>query len=205
MPKNAKKIVEVGCSSGALAREYKKINGDCIYIGVECVTEYATLAKRYCDTVIEHDIENIDEHFLRDTADSDCWIFGDVLEHLRDPWLLLAKIRKVIPDNGSIVACIPNAQHWSIQARLCSGDFRYENSGLLDRTHIRWFTRLTILEMFKNANFKIIESGARIFNEPNREKVLPAIRSMATSIGANPELAASDAMPLQYVLRAIPA
>ncbi len=204
IPKNAKTIVEVGCSSGALAREYKKINSNCQYLGVECVAEYAKLAERYCDSVFVADIESVDEMFLRDTLAGDCWIFGDALEHLKNPWALLSKIRKNIPDHGSIVACIPNAQHWSIQARLSCGDFRYEDSGLLDRTHIRWFTRLTIIEMFRDAGFKIVEGSPRIFNEPNRERVLPVIRSMAACIGADPEMAVNDALPLQYVLRAVP-
>jgi len=205
IPGNARKIIEVGCSSGALAREYKKINGDCQYIGVECTSEYAKLAERYCDSVIELDIESANEDFFRNSLTCDCWIFGDVLEHLRDPWSLLSKIRKIIPDNGSVVACIPNAQHWSVQARLSCGDFKYENSGLLDKTHLRWFTKRTIVEMFHDAGFKITEAGARIFNEPDREKVLPAIKSMAASIGADPDMAAKDALPLQYVIRAVPA
>lgn len=205
IPKDAQRIVEVGCSSGALAREYKKINPNCHYAGVECIPEYAKLAERYCDRVLELDIEGANEDFLGNELSCDCWIFGDALEHLRDPWLLLAKIRKVIPENGNIIACIPNAQHWSVQARLCSGNFRYEDAGLLDRSHLRWFTRLTIIEMFENAGFKIIGGVPRIFNEPNREKFLPAIRAMASCMGGNPELAVNDALPLQYLIRAVPA
>lgn len=205
VPRNAKTIIEIGCSSGALARKYKKINSGCQYVGVERVAEYAKLAERYCDLVIELDIERASEKFFLDNLACDCWIFGDVLEHLVDPWLLLSRIRKIIPASGSVVACIPNAQHWSVQARLSCGDFRYENAGLLDRTHLRFFTKHTIMEMFNNAGFKIAEAGARIFNEPNRERVLPAIKSMATCIGADPERASNDALPLQYVIRAVPA
>ena len=204
IPRDAKIIVEVGCSSGALAREYKKTNGNCLYIGVECVPEYAKLAERHCDSVFVADIESVDEVFLRDTLAGDCWVFGDVLEHLKDPWSLLAKIRNVIPDYGCIVACIPNAQHWTVQAKLSCGDFRYESSGLLDRTHLRWFTRQTINEMFLDAGFTIADGVARILDEPDREIVLPAIRSMAACVGADPEMAANDALPFQYVLLAVP-
>ncbi|HJV74348.1 MAG TPA: methyltransferase domain-containing protein [Noviherbaspirillum sp.] len=205
IPKNAKRLVEVGCSSGALAREYKRINKDSHYIGIEIVPEYAQLAQRYCDQVMELDIEEVDEGYLRDKLLSECWIFGDALEHLKDPWALLAKIRQVIPESGSIVACIPNAQHWSIQARLSCGDFRYESSGLLDRTHLRWFTRATIIDMFEEARFEIVEGIPRIFDEPARENFLPAIRAMATSMGVDPDMAVDDALPLQYVIRAVPA
>ena len=205
IPKDAKRIVEVGCSSGALAREYKKINSNCRYIGVECVAKYAKLAEKYCDSVVVLDIESVDENFIRDEFSCDCWIFGDALEHLRDPWLLLKKIRKSIAKDGSIVACIPNVQHWSVQARLSCGDFRYENSGLLDKTHLRWFTRQTIVEMFQNTGFKIVEGMPRIFDEPRRETILPIIKLMAERIGVNPEMAVNDALPLQYVVRAISA
>jgi SAM-dependent methyltransferase len=205
IPKDAKQLIEIGCSSGALAREYKKVNRYCRYTGIEISSEYARLAQRYCDTVVELDIEAADETFFRDTSACDCWIFGDTLEHLRDPWLLLSRIRKVIPNLGSIVACIPNVQHWSVQARLCCGEFRYEASGLLDRTHLRWFTRTTIIELFRNSGFNIVEGSSRIFDEPNREKILPLVRAMAQSLGADADKAVNDALPIQYVVRAIPA
>lgn len=204
IPKDVRRIVEVGCGSGALAREYKKINGACSYIGIDVVPEYTKLARRYCDTVLELDIESVDEKFLQDNLNCDCWVFGDALEHLRDPWLLLSRVRKIIPGEGNIVACIPNAQHWSVQARLNCGMFRYQISGLLDKTHLRWFTRTTIIEMFQTAGFRIVEGRPRIFDDPEREKVLPAIRLMAQCIGADPEVAVNDALPLQYVVRAVP-
>ena len=205
MPRDARAVVEVGCSSGALAREYKKLNGACTYTGIEVVPENAKLARRHCDTVLELDIESADDQYFRDHLDGNCWVFGDTLEHLRDPWMLLSRIRKFIPADGSIVACIPNAQHWSVQARLSCGQFRYEESGLLDRTHLRWFTRTTIAEMFRDAGYRIVREFPRIFNEPDREKIFPALRMMATSIGADPEIAVKDAIPLQYVVRAVPA
>lgn len=204
IPLDAKRLVEVGCSSGALAREYKKLNSDCRYVGVECNPRYTNLAERYCDAVLALDIESVDDASFLDALAADCWIFGDTLEHLKDPWSLLARIRKSMPDGGSVVACIPNAQHWSMQARLCCGDLRYADSGLLDRTHLRWFTRQTIFQMFGDAGFRIIEGAPRIFNEPAREKILPAIKAMAASIGADPEMAANDALALQYVIRAVP-
>ena len=91
------------------------------------------------------------------------------MEHLKDPWLILKLIRENISHKGSVVACIPNAQHWSMQAKLSIGDFRYEASGLLDKTHLRWFTRQTIIEMLDQSGFQIEAGIPRIFNEPNRE------------------------------------
>ena len=147
IPPAARRVIEVGCSSGALAREFKKIAPHCDYLGVEIDPEYARLARRYCDRSVVLDIEQAQEAFWSENADRDCWIFGDTLEHLRDPWAVLGRIRQTIPAAGSVVACIPNAQHWSLQARLSVGDFRYAQDGLLDRTHLRWFTRRTIIEI----------------------------------------------------------
>ncbi len=205
MPATARTVVEIGCSSGALAREYKKTNCRCYYIGVEVMQQNIPLAERYCDRVLQMDIEEAGEHELRESLPGDCWVFGDVLEHLRDPWALLEKIRGFIPADGSIVACIPNAQHWTVQARLNCGEFLYEESGLLDKTHLRFFTRKTIMEMFQRTGFRIVEALPRILEEPMRERVMPVIRQMAASFGADPEMAAHDAMAFQYVVRAVPA
>ena len=204
MPPSALRVVEVGCSSGALAREYKKINAACAYLGVEIAAEYAQLARRHCDAVLEVDIESLTEQAVRG-LEADCWVFGDSLEHLRDPWALLRRVRAAIPGDGHVVACIPNAQHWSVQARLACGELRYEDMGLLDRTHLRWFTRITILDMFQQSGFRVVVMNARVFNEPQREKVLAAIEAMARTLGANPAQAMADASVFQYVLRAVPA
>ena len=198
------RLVEVGCSSGALAREFKKISPDCNYFGIEIDPSYAQLAKRYCDESLSLNIEDADDEFWRKNASRDCWIFGDTLEHLKDPWEILRKIRQRIPEHGTVVACVPNAQHWSLQVKLSVGDFRYEESGLLDKTHLRWFTRQTLLEMFDQTGFEIIEGYPRVFDEPQRDRFLPAIEHMARLAGVDPAQAVSDCLPLQYVVKAIP-
>jgi len=203
IPKNSQRLIEVGCSSGALAREFKKLSPNTNYFGIEIDSNYAELAKRFCDDVEVLDIEKADDDFWRSKADRDCWIFGDTLEHLQNPWLILKKIYEVAPIGSAVVACIPNVQHWSLQAKLSIGDFRYENSGLLDRTHLRWFTRQTIVELFDQTGFAIEEGMPRIFDEPQREPFLSLIGQMAKLTGADPEIAITDSLPLQYVVRAV--
>jgi SAM-dependent methyltransferase len=204
IPPASAQLIEVGCSSGALAREFKKAHPGCRYLGVDIDPSYASLARRYCDETLTANIEEVGDSFFNAQQDRDCWIFGDTLEHLKDPWRVLKSIRRVIPDEGCVVACIPNAQHWSLQVKLSIGQFRYEDSGLLDRTHLRWFTRATMNELFAETGFQIIEGAGRVFNEPARDKYLPLIAEMARTAGANVEKATSDAMALQYVLRAVP-
>jgi SAM-dependent methyltransferase len=204
MPDNARRVVEVGCSTGALARAYKAINPQAHYIGVEIDPAYAELARRHCDEVLVQDMDAVGPELLRSSLAADCWVFGDSLEHLRDPWALLAKIRAAIPADGCIAACIPNAQHWSVQMRLNSGEFRYEDAGLLDRTHLRWFTRRTMHEMFAQAGFKITQGHAIIFHDPRRDQFLPAIGAMATAAGADAEMAVRESLATQYVWLAVP-
>jgi len=85
------------------------------------------------DAVLAVDIEAIDREFCRDSLPAGLLGSSGTPRALRDPWSLLAKIRAVIPSSGCIAACIPNAQHWTVQALLNSGAFRYQSSGLLDR------------------------------------------------------------------------
>jgi trans-aconitate methyltransferase len=205
IPEKASRLIEIGCSSGALAREFRKINPACHYYGIDIVPDYIDLARRYCDEAIALDIETADASFFTAHRDRDCWIFADTLEHLKDPWRILREIRKVIPEHGSIAACIPNAQHWSVIVRLALGDFRYEDAGLLDRTHLRWFTRQTIIELFGDTGFEIDEGNSRIFPDQNREAFLPALSQIAVAAGRDPDTVLADTTAFQYVVRAIPA
>lgn len=204
IPNTSKKIIEIGCSSGALAREFKKLHPETHWVGVEIDPDYAKLAKRHCDTTVVANLDEVGPDFYRVYSDFDCWIFADVLEHFRDPWAVVRNIRKVLPENGCVIACIPNAQNWNLIARLAVGDFRYEDMGLLDRTHLRWFTRQTIYELFEKEGFRISEGMTRTFHHPNQE-VLELIGKIAEKCGHDPALSMSDATPLQYVVRATPA
>jgi SAM-dependent methyltransferase len=203
MEPSTRKVLEVGCMSGALAREFKKIAPHVIYTGVEIDANYAELATKYCDSVYTLNIDEAPDYFWKMNSSVDAWIFGDVLEHLKDPWRVLSQINQIIPKDGYIAACIPNAQHWSLQARLSMGDFTYENSGLLDRTHLRWFTRRTIHEMFENTGFKVVQEIPRIFQQNNTSEILQSISNTAALCGFDPELAIKDAIPLQYVIKAV--
>ncbi len=204
MDPSTRMLVEVGCMSGALAREFKKIAPQVLYTGVEIDPNYAELASKYCDSVYTLNIDDAPDYFWKMHSNVDAWIFGDVLEHLKDPWKVLSQIKKVIPGDGYVAACIPNAQHWSIQAKLSIGDFRYEESGLLDRTHLRWFTRQTICEMFENCGFRVVQIIPRIFQENNSLEILNSISNTAALLGCNPDDAIRDALPLQYIIKAVP-
>ncbi len=160
VPQEASRIVEVGCSGGGMARAVLNLNPRADYIGIEIDADYAEAARAHCTSVLVDNIEHMSDAVFDSLFPSDCWIFGDVLEHLYDPWSVLQANPRAADTRSSVVACIPNAQHWSVQARLNCGVFRYEDSGLMDRTHIRWFTRTTIEELFRRVRFLDLDGAA---------------------------------------------
>lgn len=205
VPKNSQRLVEVECSSGGLARAYRGINPSCHYTGIESNEIDARLAKIFCDNILNININKLIEHDFENLQGDDCWIFSHKFDSIENPWDLLKKIRRNIANNGCIVACIPNAQHWSIQAKLSIGDFRYMDSGVLSRSKVRFFTRATIFELFQDSGFKVEQGFPKISSELQNESIISAIKLMAVAVGADPELALQDSLPTQYVIKAIPA
>jgi len=203
VPDAVRRVVEVGCSSGATGAAFLGAHPQCEYIGIEVVPEYAQAARARVTEVRLADIERMESGDFAALFPVDCWIFGDVLEHLYDPWKTLRSLGPSLAEGACIVACIPNAQHWSVQARLAVGAFEYEAEGLLDRTHIRFFTRRTIVDLFHSTGYQVEAMAARVFPEgPRRAQAMPAIRALAAALGEAPEVAERDATPLQYVVRA---
>ncbi|MEB3316782.1 MAG: class I SAM-dependent methyltransferase [Cyanobacteriota bacterium] len=197
------RLVEVGCGTGALARAYHARQPRAHWLGIDIEPTYAELARRHCQEVMVGDVERmLDDPELTERLRADCWIFGDSLEHLRDPWRVLRQVHGLLTPGGSVCACIPNAQHWSVQARLCLGQFVYEDSGLLDRTHLRWFTPSTMTTLFVDNGYRIIQRIPRIFPHPAEAMVLKQIHAFAQRLGGNPEQAVREARPLQLVIRA---
>lgn len=206
IPPQVRRVVEVGCMHGAMARAVRQQNSDVYYTGIDIDPDYAQVSKAHCQRTFAGDIEKIDANVWDSLFPSDCWIFGDCLEHLRDPWEILRKIRQRIDPDGCLVTCIPNAQHWTLQSRLATGLFRYEDSGLLDRTHIRWFTRITMLEMFADTGWRVEAGVSRAFPpQPTQEAHIDAIRRLAAAGGGDPQQAAADATVFQFVFRVVPA
>ena len=204
IPADAGSVIEVGCKSGRLAQAYKRINPDCNYTGVEADPVEAAHARALCDEVLQLDIETMNESFYALHSKCKVWIFDSTLTQMRNPWDVLTLVRQTIPADGCVVARLPNAQHWSILAKLSVGDFRYDSGGLLDCSHFRYFTRATMLELFARAGFKLERGYPRIVGELKNIRIIDAIRSMAIGVGADPDLALQDSAAFEYVIKAVP-
>lgn len=200
IPFDANKIIEVGTGSGAMARAYKEINPNVKYIGVEIAAEYKKLSERYCDYVYLANFEEPSSELINELIDADLIIFSDVLEHMFNPWDVIALLSRHIPPHCSVLASIPNIQHWSIQLGLLNGEFAYMESGLLDRTHIRFFTKKTMVELFTQNGFLINKIIPRIFDFPNQDLYLAQIKNNAATMNINQDEAVINAATFQIVI-----
>jgi predicted O-linked N-acetylglucosamine transferase (SPINDLY family)/SAM-dependent methyltransferase len=203
VPPQAAKVVEIGCGDGSFAKAYKQGNPLCDYIGIELDKNAAELARPHCDFVFNLDAGRDGAAYARRAAHADCWILGDVLQRLDDPWAMLAAIRKSIAPGGTVLVSLPNFQHWSQQVRINLGDLRYQDGTPLNGQD-RWvFSRGTILQMFQLAGFQINGGMPCIRDEPERDKYLPALRLLSQASGNDPDVAVQDALPWQYIVSAI--
>lgn len=142
-------FLDFGCSTGyfgSFIKKAKKINVD----GVE-ISDDRIEAAKYLDNVSSFDI---DRPWPKDfTKKYDYIFFGDVLEHLTNPTNALKQCRSILKDDGMIFVSIPNIAHMSIRLELLKGDFIYESMGILDNTHLQYFTLKTFTAAAKNAGF----------------------------------------------------
>jgi len=136
-------------------RKVLKEHFGCEVIGIERDAEAAEQAKRFCKCVIVKDCEtmNYKEEFRSETFD--VTIFADILEHLVNPQAVLEGVRGLIRSGGYEVVSIPNIAHVSVILELLSGQFTYRPLGILDNTHLRFFTRKSIEELFEKSGYLI--------------------------------------------------
>jgi glycosyltransferase involved in cell wall biosynthesis/ubiquinone/menaquinone biosynthesis C-methylase UbiE/thioredoxin-like negative regulator of GroEL len=150
--KDASCILEIGCGAGNTGNELKKRYGAFV-AGVELNTSAANLAKDVLDDVINGNIEDIDLPY--GDSSFDCILFADVLEHLVDPLSALKKVRRLLKKGGSVVTSIPNVQFHGVINQLIEGNWTYEKEGILDETHLRFFTYKEIQKLFSKAGYSI--------------------------------------------------
>ncbi len=144
-------VLEVGCGLGETLAKIKYRFPKVFVSGVEIVDNIASLGNNRFDITCG-DIENIDLKRKYDII-----LFPDVLEHLRDPEKVLISIRNHLNDNGSIIASIPNLMNASVIYDLLHGNFTYQDSGILDRTHLKFFTLNEIKSLFDRSGYKITQ------------------------------------------------
>jgi len=136
IPLAARRVLELGCGAGATMRMLRDKIGIDRAIGIECSPASAAQARAAFDEVIIGDAETID---LPDDA-FDLILALDVLEHLRDPWHMVDRLADRLAPGGRIIVSLPNIGHFSVVYPLIRGRWNYTQDGLLDATHLRFFT-----------------------------------------------------------------
>lgn len=153
-------VVEFGPASGYMTQYLKEALG-CKIIIVEIDYNDGLEAAKYADeSLIGYPNGDIEMYQWVNFDPVDHVIFADVLEHLRDPWKVLTVAVRIIKDDGSIFISVPNIAHNAVIIDLINGKFNYRETGLLDNTHLRFFTRESLLRM-------VTEAGLRVEKEMN--------------------------------------
>lgn len=159
IPKNSRGgiILEIGAGSGETLLYAKKNNYASKVYGIELVKLVNT--KQDSPEIEKFCIGNIETMlFPFEDIKFDIIIMGDVLEHLINPYLMLKKLANYLTKDGMVIASIPNIREWdTMKTIFLKGDFKYVDSGILDKTHLRFFTKKNMIQLFENNGFRVLE------------------------------------------------
>lgn len=201
IPLNAKTILDVGCAQGALGAAYLRRNPNCRVLGIDLEAAIVEQARGRITEAVCCDVEETPMPFEVPEG-IDCIIYGDVLEHLIDPWALLAAQAKYLSPNGTVLVCMPNIEHWSFVARLLTGTFDYADEGLFDITHLRWFTPRTMAKALQEAGLQLGDLSPRPARLEQAEQFTNAIAPALQALGVQPGEYLNRAGPIQFIWRA---
>jgi 2-polyprenyl-3-methyl-5-hydroxy-6-metoxy-1,4-benzoquinol methylase len=159
-------VLDVGCwsgSTGAFLQGERNVTID----GVEPEAAMADRAAHHYRRVYHTTIERAFDELIGDRSHSyDALLFLDVLEHMVNPREVLEISRELVKPGGRALVSIPNVAHWSVRWELLKGGWRYRDNGLLDRTHLRFFTRASALELARDAGWTVSWRRASVGQPP---------------------------------------
>lgn len=154
LPQDAKKIIDIGCGNGAFAAIVKEKNKAEVW-GIELMEEEAKIALTVLDKVFTGPCEQ----FIEDLPDGyfDVIYFNDVLEHLSDPYSVLDILKAKLSKGGVIISSIPNVRFYRTFSKVVFGkDWKYDEFGIMDKTHLRFFTGKSIRRMYEDLGYSIV-------------------------------------------------
>jgi 2-polyprenyl-3-methyl-5-hydroxy-6-metoxy-1,4-benzoquinol methylase len=153
VPDSAHTILDIGCGTGSTGALLKASRTDRTVSGIEIDERAARTAREVLDSVIVGDVQTMTIPFPHHSFD--CLILADVLEHTVDPVAVLNNVAQFLTPGGTIVLSLPNIRHYSAIQRLISRGWKYEDSGVFDRTHLRFFSLSSMKELIQEAGFRI--------------------------------------------------
>jgi hypothetical protein len=157
--------------------------------------------------VIVGDIERPDVLAMLDEALGgslcDAIVLGDILEHLRDPWRTLADLRQRARVEAVCCACIPKVSHHSLLLQQLRGRWDYVDTGLLDRTHLRFFTLQTAIELFRQAGWKPLDARPLVQWPDRTREALELFKPLCPALGVGVDDLVRNLSAFQWVIRAV--
>lgn len=160
------RILEIGCGAGGTGAAALLAGKAGHYVGIELSSDAANCAAANLSQVIIGNAETMD--MSRFDVPFDALIMSEVVEHLIDPWATVSRLATLIRPGGMVIASSPNISHWQVIRSLTKGQFVYSDSGMMDQTHMRWFTPSSYKALFEGAGFAI--ESLEPIKAPNRKK-----------------------------------
>ena len=198
-----KRVLDVGCAGGYLGHVLQ--SRQCDTVGIDINPKAAEDARKYCSRVV---VADLDAAPIKDLVGDDTFdviVFADILEHLRNPLRLLDDARSLLREGGYAVISLPNIAHGAVRLALLNGSFDYQELGILDDSHMRFFTRKSAEELFLAAGYRLEDIGRTnvpLFSESN---LVPEVREQDFSADAIAAIRRDpECETLQFILRAYP-
>jgi 2-polyprenyl-3-methyl-5-hydroxy-6-metoxy-1,4-benzoquinol methylase len=173
IPEKALRILDVGCGAGEFGASLK-LQRQIEIVGIELNENAAALASKILDKVVNVPVEKIN---FTELGGFDCIVLNDVLEHLADPWEIMKLLTPALKADAKIIASIPNIRSFPVLFDLVwHGRWQYKSEGVLDRTHLRFFTRSSMIEIFESAGLTVeLVQGINYHGMPFAMRVLNRI------------------------------
>lgn len=206
-------VLDVGCSIGDFAAAIKLRFPQSRVWGVEPNRHAAAMASRRIERVLCQSIEEVDwgQQGVR-RGDIDTVVLCDVLEHIYDPWKTLLTLRNLVSPTAQLLLSIPNVRNAPLIQDLISGHWRYRKAGLLDITHIRFFTRQDMYRMFYQTGFRVVTTSStrcplseEIFQKHINGSFPQQVKLASLSVTVHTPQDLSDLCTLQHVFILQPA
>ena len=154
VPENCTRCVEFGCGTGEfslLLKTERKAETWAVEIHQESARKAATKIDHVINADAMQGVEELPDDYF------DCAVFLDVLEHLVDPYELLQRIKTKLRPDGLVVCSIPNIRYYrAFKKYVIDGDWEYEDHGIMDKTHLRFFTQKSLVKAFSSLNYDLI-------------------------------------------------
>lgn len=193
-PATGPHILDVGCGRGWLAQELRRCFPQAVLTGIEINHQACQEAQRTLDSLYEGSVET----FLAESPPQtqyDYILLTDVLEHLTNPWTVLTQLKEILKPTGRLAVSLPNIGHYSILLGLFHGRWPYADTGLLDRTHLRFFTMQEARQMFTDTGYHVEDVK---FSCSDDIQTVERLADIAVTLGADRNRFMVEAMTFQY-------